>query len=29
MEYLILIGIVAMLALYALIIVECMKNPEW
>ena len=29
MEYLILVAVVSMMALYALIIVECMKNPEW
>lgn len=29
MEYLILLGVVLMMALYALIIVGCMKQPEW
>ena len=29
MEYLILVGIVAMMALYALIIVGCLRQPEW
>lgn len=29
MEYLIPVGVVAMMALYALIIVGCMKQPEW
>jgi hypothetical protein len=29
MEYLILGGVASTLALYALIIVECIKNPEW
>jgi hypothetical protein len=29
MEYLILIGVGAMMALYALIIVGCLKQPEW
>jgi hypothetical protein len=29
MEYLILVGVASMMALYALIIVECIKNPEW
>lgn len=29
MEYLILLGVVSMMALYALIIVGCMKQPEW
>ncbi len=29
MEYLIAIGIVAMMALYAFIIVGCLKQPEW
>jgi hypothetical protein len=29
MEYLILVAVVSMIALYTLIIVECMKNPEW
>lgn len=29
MEYLILLGVVAMVALYALIIVGCLKQPEW
>lgn len=28
MEYLILVGVVAMAALYALIIVGCLKQPE-
>jgi hypothetical protein len=29
MEYLILAALVAMMALYALIIVVCLKHPEW
>jgi len=29
MEYLIFIGVVAMMALYAAIIVGCSKQPEW
>jgi hypothetical protein len=29
MEYLILVGVVAMMALYAAIIVGCLKQPEW
>jgi hypothetical protein len=29
MEYLILAAVIAMMALYALIIVNCMKHPEW
>jgi hypothetical protein len=29
MEYLILVGVVAMVALYALIIIGCLKQPEW
>jgi hypothetical protein len=29
MEYLILIAVVSMMALYALIIVGCLKQPEW
>jgi hypothetical protein len=29
MEYLILAAVVAMMALYALIIVGCLKQPEW
>jgi len=29
MEYLILVAVVSMIALYALIIVGCMKEPEW
>jgi hypothetical protein len=29
MEYLILAAIAAMMALYALIIVGCLKQPEW
>jgi hypothetical protein len=29
MEYLILVGVVAMMALYALIIVGCLRQPEW
>lgn len=29
MEYLILVGVASMIALYALIIVQCVKNPEW
>jgi hypothetical protein len=29
MEYLILVAVVSMMALYALIIVGCLKQPEW
>jgi len=29
MAYLILVAVVAMIALYALIIVGCLKRPEW
>jgi hypothetical protein len=29
MEYLILVAVVTMMALYALIIVGCVKQPEW
>jgi len=29
MEYLIVIGVVAMMALYAMIIDGCLKQPEW
>jgi hypothetical protein len=29
MEYLILAAVVSMMALYALIIVGCLKQPEW
>jgi hypothetical protein len=29
MEYLIVIGVVAMMALYAVIIAGCLKQPEW
>jgi len=29
MEYLILLAVVAAMALYALIIVVCVKQPEW
>jgi hypothetical protein len=29
MEYLILAAVVGMMALYALIIVGCLKQPEW
>jgi hypothetical protein len=29
MEYLILAAVVAMMALYALITVVCLKHPEW
>jgi hypothetical protein len=29
MEYLILIAVVSMAAVYALIIVGCLKQPEW
>jgi len=29
MEYLILVGVVSMMALYALIIFGCLKQPEW
>jgi hypothetical protein len=29
MEYLILVAVVAVMALYALIIVGCLKQPEW
>jgi len=28
-EYLILVAVVSMMALYALIIVGCLKQPEW
>jgi hypothetical protein len=29
MEYLIVIGVVAMMALYVAIIAGCLKQPEW
>jgi len=29
MEYLILVAVVTMMAVYALIIVGCVKQPEW
>ena len=29
MEYLILVDVVSTMALYALIIVGCLKQPEW
>ncbi len=29
MEYLILAGVGAMLLLYVVIIVECLRHPEW
>jgi len=29
MEYLILVAVVSMMTLYALIIVGCLKQPEW
>jgi hypothetical protein len=29
MEYLILVAVLAVMALYALIIVVCLKQPEW
>jgi hypothetical protein len=29
MEYLILTAVVSMMALYALIIIGCLKQPEW
>jgi hypothetical protein len=29
MEYVILVAVVSMMALYALIIVGCLKQPEW
>jgi hypothetical protein len=29
MEYLILLAVVSMIALYVLIIVGCLKQPEW
>lgn len=29
MQYLILAAVLAMMALYALIIVGCLKQPEW
>jgi hypothetical protein len=29
MEYLILVAVVSMVALYALIIIGCLKQPEW
>ena len=29
MEYLILVAVVSVMALYALIIVGCLKQPEW
>jgi hypothetical protein len=29
MEHLILVAVIAMMALYALIIVGCLRQPEW
>jgi len=29
MEYLILVAVVSVAALYALIIIRCLKQPEW
>jgi hypothetical protein len=29
MEYLIVVGVAAMMALYTLIIVRCLRAPEW
>ena len=29
MEYLIVLGVVSMMALYVLIIARCLKQPEW
>jgi len=29
MEYVIAFGVVAMMALYALIIARCLREPEW
>jgi hypothetical protein len=29
MEYLIITAVVSMMALYALIIIGCLKQPEW
>jgi hypothetical protein len=29
MEYLIVIGVVGMMALYAVIIAGCLRQPEW
>ena len=29
MEYLIFIAVVSMVVLYALIILECLRHPEW
>ena len=29
MEYLIVIGVVAMSALYVVIVARCLKEPEW
>jgi len=29
MQYLVLVGVVSMMALYALIIAGCLKQPEW
>jgi hypothetical protein len=29
MEYLILLAVISMMALYALIIVGCLRQPEW
>jgi hypothetical protein len=29
MDYLILVAVILMMALYALIIVGCLKEPEW
>jgi hypothetical protein len=29
MEYLITLGVVAVVALYAVIVIGCLKQPEW
>jgi hypothetical protein len=29
MEYLILVGVILMMALYAVIIAGCLRQPEW
>jgi len=29
MEYLILVAVISVMALYALIIIGCLKQPEW
>lgn len=29
MEYLILAAVVSTMMLYALVVVECLRNPEW